>query len=346
MSLISDIDSKKSNLGKVLDYSGVSFFSKFGHRTLTHSFIFCGGCSLVAFGFEYLFFSNYKASLIVGLSILSHIFLDSATVNGVYAFFPRKDIKLVLFNNLNLRLKTGYFKHEALLFLTLAILSILLYPIHKNGISSFISKGKNIIPTTFSIHNSSDYVTYVDYDVNINCSNFSGKGVIVDATKNKIVIFDKGFICIDGNSSVKKLVASKSLDKRLLVKRFTLSSVDFEKVKSLVNGKIILSIDITRLTDFNYSVDEKNYDQKKVHIENLWSPKLKIIKENNVSLLKKKLFGLEKLYRNTESLTEREQIIARIISLRKEITKNEGPNKNLVDVEILEVKTLNKSNSE
>jgi inner membrane protein len=80
-SIIPDIDSKFSKIGKKKIFRPIQFFIK--HRGITHSLFFVILFFLIPF-----IPRNYKIWFCFGFIL--HMFLDALTINGIYLFYPFK----------------------------------------------------------------------------------------------------------------------------------------------------------------------------------------------------------------------------------------------------------------
>ncbi len=84
-SLLPDIDSQHSGLGRMVKPLSGRLERRFGHRTLTHSFLGIGVTALVL---SWLFLVNPKALIYLLLGMLTHILLDTANIVGVPLLYP------------------------------------------------------------------------------------------------------------------------------------------------------------------------------------------------------------------------------------------------------------------
>src|SRR5258708_3686605 len=91
-SLLPDIDTAASTVGRIVPFLATRLERKFGHRTLTHSIIFVLSLGLLSLPLYALNPSLY-ACFIVGYA--THPFLDTMTVNGVKLFYPFSSVKCV-----------------------------------------------------------------------------------------------------------------------------------------------------------------------------------------------------------------------------------------------------------
>lgn len=100
-SLIPDIDTERSFLGKKVWLFSRSLRSLFGHRKLFHSLLFAVSLSVIFSLF------NIILGTAVFAGMMSHIFLDSLTRQGTYPLYPVK-------KKVSFLLKTGGMTESAL----------------------------------------------------------------------------------------------------------------------------------------------------------------------------------------------------------------------------------------
>jgi inner membrane protein len=96
-SLLPDIDSPTSKLGRKI--SPISFFLNmiFGHRGFFHSLFFPVCCFLLVFTASLWFKFSFIYAVAVAIGILSHIAIDAITIEGVDLFSPFLRIKIAGF---------------------------------------------------------------------------------------------------------------------------------------------------------------------------------------------------------------------------------------------------------
>jgi len=107
-SVLPDVDTNASFIGRSLPFLSRRIERKFGHRTLTHSATFIAALAIVLLP-VYLASSDIYACTLVGFA--SHPFLDTMTVHGVKLFYPFSTVKCVFPLEVNnphrYRLQTG-----------------------------------------------------------------------------------------------------------------------------------------------------------------------------------------------------------------------------------------------
>ncbi len=107
-SLLPDIDTGASSVGKLMPFISLRIERKFGHRTLTHSALFIAVVGLAALPLFLIGRDLYVCAL---AGYASHPFLDTMTVNGVKLFHPFSSAKCVFPLEVNnphrYRIRTG-----------------------------------------------------------------------------------------------------------------------------------------------------------------------------------------------------------------------------------------------
>ena len=97
-SLLPDIDTEASRIGRLVPFVSRRIEKRFGHRTLTHSLLFIVFLA-VTLSPLLLLNLNLELSLDLYLCLIvgyaTHPFLDTMTVNGVRLFYPFSELKCV-----------------------------------------------------------------------------------------------------------------------------------------------------------------------------------------------------------------------------------------------------------
>jgi inner membrane protein len=107
-SLLPDVDTAASSIGRLVPVLSLRVERRFGHRTITHSALFIAGIAIVTLPLSALSPDLYTC-IVVGYG--SHSFLDTMTVNGVKLFYPFSPAKCVFPLEVNnphrYRIRTG-----------------------------------------------------------------------------------------------------------------------------------------------------------------------------------------------------------------------------------------------
>lgn len=127
-SVLPDVDLPTSRLGRTFFFLSVPLERRFGHRTITHSFV---GLALVALLVSPLLlrWPFYFWCILGGL--WSHLWLDMINMRGVDLFWP-SPVRVVMPGNRDWRMEVGS-KPEMILFIALLVLTVGLYPLSSLG---------------------------------------------------------------------------------------------------------------------------------------------------------------------------------------------------------------------
>ena len=102
-SLLADIDTTTSGVGKFARPLSNFLETRFGHRTVTHSLLFCLLLGLILWPLEQVQPASYWAFL---WGYLSHLLLDTFNVNGVPLLWPAR-VQFWFFPARSMRIKYG-----------------------------------------------------------------------------------------------------------------------------------------------------------------------------------------------------------------------------------------------
>ena len=131
-SLLPDIDTPRSAIGRLFPFLSVPIEHRFGHRQITHSWIFIAFSMLLFIPLLFLKKFLLYASLILG--VISHILIDMANPSGVPFFYPYY-ARFVFPENKSSRIEVGS-KKEFILLAILIFITSLTTPISFIGYKS------------------------------------------------------------------------------------------------------------------------------------------------------------------------------------------------------------------
>ena len=128
-SLMPDIDLPTSKVGRPLFWISVPLEKRFGHRTITHSFI--GVAILVALASPLYFIYPLCFWSVIG-GYWSHLQIDMANIRGVDLFWP-SPIRVVMPGKIKYRLEVGS-KAEMIVLCSMLVFCAGLYPMSSLGL--------------------------------------------------------------------------------------------------------------------------------------------------------------------------------------------------------------------
>lgn len=129
-SLLPDVDSPTSAMGRLVPFVSVPLERRWGHRTVTHSLLALAGAAVLAAPLLPLSRTAYFALLI---GYLSHLIADCATKSGVPLFYPNLTPCVIPAND-RYRVHTGSLTGEGPVFLCLILCTLAFVPISNIGL--------------------------------------------------------------------------------------------------------------------------------------------------------------------------------------------------------------------
>jgi inner membrane protein len=184
-SVIADIDLPTSPIGKIFKPISVMINNRFGHRTITHSFLAIAATTaifsifLTPIGFHGLYWF---------ISYFSHCLFDMLTVQGVPFLFPLLKNNWVIPGDSNLRFNTGDIKSESITFASFLTLGIFTFPMMKTGFWTSYNSSFGTQKHIASEFEKSKDILEVDYSYQIGSQEFKGKGLCIDASTDKTIL--------------------------------------------------------------------------------------------------------------------------------------------------------------
>ena len=127
-SILPDIDTTTSGIGRFFRPLAQFLENRFGHRTMTHSLLFL---LLLSVALMPLYFAYPGVWFAFVYGYLSHLLLDTLNVNGVPLLWPNR-LQFWFFGNRKLRVPYGS-PAESSLAVIFSVVAILLWPMGNNG---------------------------------------------------------------------------------------------------------------------------------------------------------------------------------------------------------------------
>ncbi len=141
VSILPDIDLPTSWLGRIFFFISEPIERTFGHRTVTHSLLFALVITAGIYAADRFNLFHHHATSLFLMAYLSHILLDSCTIQGVKMFYPISSRDCVFpydpRSPYSYRMKSGS-KADTILFFFFAVLLIPLYIFASNGFERLI----------------------------------------------------------------------------------------------------------------------------------------------------------------------------------------------------------------
>jgi inner membrane protein len=197
-SLLPDIDSPNSSVGRLLPFVSIPIERRWGHRTVTHCLLAVGVLSVVSSPLAF-----YRATLYAALlfGYLSHLLADCATKSGVPLFHPHP-AQCVLPGNSRYRVTTGSLAEQGVLLVLLVLLG-LVFPLSRMG--GAWRAMRYLMATqeaAYSDYREATTETVLDFKGRWRTSRqpVEGQARILEAAKSKFLIAFQGDVWLYGES--------------------------------------------------------------------------------------------------------------------------------------------------
>jgi inner membrane protein len=135
-SMLPDIDNPRSFIGRIFFFISTPLDRRYGHRTMTHSFLALFGIAMIVYLLQYLYTHSLSGpislSSTVMLAYFSHLFFDSMTKQGIQAYYPSR-IWGVFPKRASWRIRTGS-RIELLYFFIFTGCALVFLPLGQSGV--------------------------------------------------------------------------------------------------------------------------------------------------------------------------------------------------------------------
>ena len=249
VSLLPDIDTPKSIIGKPFYPISRWLYRKYGHRTITHSLLFCVILTLITYVFEKLNgIEHTHYSQIVFFAYFGHLLLDMFTTTGVPILYPFWKNPCVIPGNVAYRFNTGNLKQEGIIFVVFLFSGAFMSNLFAQGFWLTYNQQFNDITHVYREFTKSNKLYKVDYDLHSFQKHYKGQGNLVYADWQQLYILTKDSLMHlqEGQQGLKikllKPIATKHI---LTTKRVNFSHISADSLNILVNDKFISYAKIT-----------------------------------------------------------------------------------------------------
>ena len=248
-SLLPDIDTPKSIIGKPFYPLSRWIYRKYGHRTITHSLLFCAVITLITYVFEKLNgVEDTHFTQIVFFSYFGHLLLDMFTTTGVPILYPFWKNPCVIPGNVAYRFTTGNLKQEGIIFVVFLCSSVFMSNLFSQGFWLTYNQQFNDITHVYREFTKSNKLYKVDYDLYQFQKHYKGRGNLVYADWQQLYIItnDSLMHLQEGQQGLKiKLLKPMATNHILTTKKVNFSHISADSLNILVNKKFLSYAKIT-----------------------------------------------------------------------------------------------------
>lgn len=248
VSLLPDIDTPKSIIGKPFYPLSKWIYRKYGHRTITHSLLFTVILTLITFIFQRLQIIPPNFTIIVFFAYFGHLLLDMLTTSGVPLLYPFWRNPCVIPGNPNYRFSTGNIKQEGIIFVVFICSSIFMNNLFSQGFWLTYNQQFNDITHVYREFTKSNKLYKIEYDLYNFQKPVKGSGYLVYADFQQLYIVANDTIIRlrEGQQGLKiNVLKPYNTGKTLTTKRVEFSHISADSLNQLLADKFISYTKIT-----------------------------------------------------------------------------------------------------
>ena len=192
VSVLPDVDTTKSWIGKALYPLAWLIYQKFGHRTITHSLLFFAMVwALMFFLLQFSIIQDPNYLKIVLFSLLGHYVFDMITVSGVPLFYPFLKWSCVIPGNPAFRFDTSNVRSELIVCGICGMLCFSMQPLFANGFWTSYNRQFGTVKHVDRENKNTEFYIICEYSYILNAETFEGEAIVIDSKQNELVLFDR-----------------------------------------------------------------------------------------------------------------------------------------------------------
>ncbi len=304
-SLLPDIDHTRSLIGKAFFPLARWIDRHFGHRTITHSFLFLVIGTLACAFIEHLLSPNYHYTLILFMGVFSHFIFDMVTIQGIPLFYPFYRNPCVIFGNPSFRISTGNYRTELVAFSLFILLGVSCINLFRYGFWTAYNREFGTLKHINNENKNTDRQLKVEYNFMRNGKEYSGVAYVVHTNETNASFFDDTLFYLDHyDESIKiKMLKPFRTDKPKIKYEMSFFNITYDSLQHILKNKII-----TGNIQSSYPVDiiENNMAKRSnlIKLENRYNPIITIRsdsiandKMNQLILKKERLAQMHNQYK-------------------------------------------------
>jgi inner membrane protein len=191
-SILPDIDTTKSAIGKIFYPVSWILYRKCGHRTITHSLLFLIFVWAILFLLFRLNVVPDKNFLKIAIfAIIGHFVFDMTTVSGIPLLYPFFKNPCVMPGNVNLRFKSGEWKGELIVIGICGLLCFTMQPLFAQGFWNTYNRSFATIKHVDRENKNTEFYVVCEYSYILNAETHEGEAIVIDSKNNELTLFDR-----------------------------------------------------------------------------------------------------------------------------------------------------------
>ena len=261
-SILPDIDTTKSAIGKICYPVSWVLYRKFGHRTITHSFLFLIFIWALFYAlFRFGIIPNTDLVKIAVFSTIGHFVFDMITVSAIPLFYPFYKNRCVVPANPKIRFKSGDWKSEMVVMGICGLLCVTMQPLFAQGFWTSYNRQFGTIKHVDRENRNTEYYVVCEYSYILNAETYEGEAIVIDSKESELILFDrqKVFTLSSDNPQLKVNFARpriSTIEKRFEDLQFF--NIGYDSLQRILQGKLASGL-IQSNTNVRYIEDAITY---------------------------------------------------------------------------------------
>jgi len=270
-SVLPDIDTTKSAVGKIFYPVSWLLYRKLGHRTITHSLLFL-------FFVWALLFSLLRFGIVVDANFvkiavfatLGHFVFDLITVSGIPLLYPFFKNPCVMPGDVNLRFKSGEWKGEIVIFGICGLLCFTMQPLFAHGFWTSYNRQFATVRHVDRENKNTEYYVVCEYEYIMNAETRTGEAIVIDSKQSELTLFDRrNIFTLSTDDPQLKIIYTRprisTIEKRFEEIHFY--AIQYDSLQRILNGKLASGV-IQSNVNFSYIENSVTYQTKLLNFDN------------------------------------------------------------------------------
>ena len=255
-SLLPDVDSPSSSIGRVMPFASIPIERRWGHRSITHSLLCMFALSVVTLPLLAYQTACYAAVL---LGYMSHLIADCATKSGVPLFYPHPAV-CVFPNSAKYRIKTGSLGEGMVLAVVVMLLLVFMPISNMGGIWRSFRYLMATPSAAYSDYRRANTETYLNFEGQWRHTRerVRGKALILDARPAYFWIFFDGRVltCGEHGAILPDKVRVEETDRPVRIQTIRLKDETYQELIKRIPENSFVSGQLEADASFNVEVED------------------------------------------------------------------------------------------
>ena len=241
-SILPDIDTTKSAIGKIFYPISWLLYRKAGHRTITHSLLFLLFIWAASFAlFKFGIIPNTNLVKIAVFATIGHFVFDMVTYSGVPLLYPFFKNPCVMPGNVNFRFKSGDLRGELVVMGVCGALCFTMQPLFAHGFWTAYNRQFATVRHVDRENKNTEYYVICEYSYILNAETHTGEAIVIDSKPSELTLFDRNrvFTLSSDNPQLKiNYTRPKISDIEKRYEDLQFFNIGYDSLQIILSGKL------------------------------------------------------------------------------------------------------------